>query len=134
MYLSSMGYRPFKFAHRKKMGNTFTSCQMGHFHRSKLEASVCSILHLRQRAGEIKEILVEDRIYLSDARICYVVDFKCIKPDKSVFFCEAKGHPNDTWAIKKKLWKAYGPAPLEIYKGTHLRPVLDEIIHPLNNK
>jgi hypothetical protein len=112
----------------RKLKNIPTHCRHGHKHRSKLEASVCQVLHLRKKAGEIKDIKVEDHIYLTDARIGYVVDFRCTTSDGKLFWVEAKGHPNDTWAIKKKLWRIYGPGPLEIWMGTHQDPGLDEII------
>lgn len=114
----------------KKMGNKMTQCREGHHHRSKLEASVCALLHLRLKAGEIGQIKIEDHLYLTNAKIGYVVDFRCTRPDGRIFWVEAKGHPNDTWPIKKKLWKIYGPGLLEIWKGTYLKPVLEEIIEP----
>lgn len=114
-----------------KIGNHRALCALGHSHRSKLESSVCQILQFRQKAGEIEILQVEDHIYLTDARIGYVADFKCryVKIDE-VFWVEAKGYANDTWPIKKKLYKFYGPGPLEIWTGVHLNPVLTEVIFP----
>lgn len=79
----------------------------------------------------MKLLQVQDHIYLTDARIGYVPDFKCqyVKEDK-FFWVEAKGYANDRWPIKKKLWKFYGPGVLEIWTGSHLKPVLTEIIIP----
>jgi hypothetical protein len=111
-----------------KLKNLACHCREGHHHRSKLEASVCHLLHLRKRAGEFKEIKTEDKIYLSEARIKYSVDFRCLLPTGEMRWIEAKGHPNDTWAMKRKLWKAYGPGILEVWRGTHLKPYLHEII------
>lgn len=88
------------------------------------------MLHFQKRAGEIIEIKVEDHLYLTDAKIGYVVDFRCSMANGAIHWIEAKGFPNDVWPIKKKLWLVYGPGPLYIYKGTHLRPLLDEVVEP----
>jgi hypothetical protein len=125
------------FFRRKKsgqdahMGNQRMTCQMGHSHRSKLEGAVCQLIQLREKAGELELVQVEDHVYLTLARIGYVPDFKCKDLQTGEFFwVEAKGYENDRWPIKKKLWKFYGPGLLEIWRGTHLRPVLDEIVIP----
>jgi hypothetical protein len=102
----------------------------GHSFASKLEASVYQTLKLRMKAGEIISIQCQDHIYLTDARIGYIPDFKCQDSSGEFFWVEAKGYPNDVWPIKKKLWKSYGPGKLEIWTGSHLNPQLTEIIIP----
>jgi hypothetical protein len=124
-------YRRFKGRDQNaKIGNTPTTCQAGFSHRSKLESSVCQIIHLRIKAGEIVCVQHEDHVYLTRARIGYVPDFKCTSPDGSFFWVEAKGFPNDVWPLKKKLWKFYGPGLLEIWTGSWANPKLTEIITP----
>lgn len=113
-----------------KIGNEKVSLD-GHSFGSKLEAAVYQILKLRIAAKEIQTIQVQDHIYLSDARIGYVADFKCTLSDGSFLWVEAKGYANDRWPMKKKLYKFYGPGPLEIWTGTYHRPVLTEIIIPV---
>ena len=88
------------------------------------------MLQLRMKAGEITGIQVEDHVYLTLARIGYVVDFKCATLT-GIIYVEAKGFANDRWPIKKKLWKFYGPAPLEIWQGTYTNPKLTETIVPV---
>lgn len=127
----------FKSSRRKgateKIGNIPTACKMGHSHASKLESSVCQILQLREKAGELELVQIQDHVYLTSARIGYVPDFKCRDPKTGEFFwVEAKGYPNDTWPLKKKLWKFYGPGVLEIWTGTHRNPQLTETICPKN--
>ena len=112
-----------------KIGNEKVSLD-GHSFGSKLEAAVYQLLKFRMKAGEIQSIQVQDHIYLTDARIGYIPDFKCTAPDGSVFWVEAKGYANDRWPIKKKLWKFYGPGPLEIWMGNHKNPTLTETIIP----
>lgn len=115
-----------------KYQNEASVCALGHSHRSKLEGAVCQIIQLRQKAGELELLQVEDHIYLTDARIGYIPDFKCkdLKTGE-IFHIEAKGFENDRWPMKKKLWKHYGPNRLEIWKGTHTRPYLDEVVIPV---
>jgi len=114
-----------------KYGNQKVGCTQGHSHRSKLEASVCQILFLREKAKEIVVLQVEDHIKLSDAEIVYVADFKCMNLHTSeLFWVEAKGFAAPTWPIKKKLWKFYGPGKLEIWTGHYNSPTLSETIAP----
>lgn len=118
-----------------KHGNLRMTCEMGHSHRSKLEGAVCQILQLREKAGEIEILQVEDHVYLTLARIHYIPDFKCRDmATGAAFHVEAKGFPNDRWPMKKKLWKFYGPNKLEIWTGSHLNPKLTETITPESNQ
>jgi hypothetical protein len=119
-------------ATKSKLGNWRITLD-GHFFASKLEASVYQFLRLRERAGEIKITHLQSRIHLTDARILYIPDFQCLNlKTQSVFYVEAKGFETPDWKIKKRLWFHYGPAPLEIWRGTHSRPFLDEIVTPKN--
>jgi hypothetical protein len=84
---------------------------------------------LRERAKELKLIQAEDTLYLTEARIEYIADFKCLDLKTNEFFwVEAKGFESPRWPIIQKLWRFYGPGPLEIWKGTHARPHLAERI------
>lgn len=114
-----------------KYGAQRTLCQLNHSHRSKLEASVCQLIQLREIAGELKITQIEDHVYLSDAEILYIPDFRCQDPTTyENFWIEAKGFETARWPIIKKLWRVYGPGRLEIWKGTANKPHLDEIIIP----
>ena len=119
----------------QKYGNESSLCALGHSHRSRLESAVCQILQLRAKAGEIEILQVEDHIYLSEARIGYVADFRCrYMKTGQIFLVEAKGYPNDCWPMKKKLYKFYGEHPLEIWTGTYRNPQLSETIVPKKGK
>lgn len=98
---------------------------------SKLEAALYQQLQLEELAKEIEILKIQDTLYLSEARICYRADFK-IKNLKTgeVEWAEAKGFEGDRWPIIKKLWKAYGPGKLKIYKGTYRKLKLVEEILP----
>lgn len=117
-----------------EFNNVPTLCAIGHSHRSKLESSVCQMLQNRERGGHIKLVQAEDHIYLTKARIHYIPDFKCQDVKTGLFFwVEAKGYANEKWPMKKKLWKFYGPGPLEIWMGSHTNPKLVETIYPTEN-
>lgn len=121
--------RPNKYRNTETVG-----CHYGFSHRSKLEASVCQLIKLREAAGEIEHVQHECHVYLSEARIAYVADFKCVDlKSGDTFFIEAKGYANDRWPTIKKLYKFYGPGRLEIWTGTHRNPQLTETIIPKGN-
>lgn len=113
----------------RKMGNSRVTGRCGYIHRSQLEASVCAVL---SNNPNVEVLQHEDHIYLTRARIGYIADFKCkLKLSNDLFWVEAKGYQNDRWPMKKKLWKFYGPGPLHIYKGTYMKPYLDEVVIPV---
>jgi hypothetical protein len=117
----------------KRYGNKRQTCALGHSHRSKLESAVCQMLQLREKAGELKLLQAEDHVYLTEARIGYIPDFKCQDTKTGeIFWVEAKGFANDRWPILKKLWAHYGMGRLEIWQGSHVNPRLVETIVPKN--
>lgn len=95
---------------------------------SKLEAAVFQILKLFEKAGALTLLQCQDHVYLTEARILYIPDFKCQASDGEVFYVEAKGFKTPEWMIKKRLWSKYGPGDLWIYEGSHLNPKRTEII------
>ena len=103
----------------------------GHSFASKLESALFTLLQLREKCGEIKEIQCQDHVYLTDARICYIPDFKFFDLQADTWvWAEAKGMQTPEWKIKKRLWKYYGPGKLEIYMGSYKNIKLDEILIP----
>jgi hypothetical protein len=116
---------------RAKYGNTRSLCALGHSHRSKLESSVCALIQLREKAGELHLVRAESTVYLTAARIAYIVDFECMDlKTKEPLYIEAKGAVTAVFAIKRRLWKHFGPGRLEIWKGDWRHPALDEFIIP----
>jgi len=83
---------------------------------SKAEASLYDMLWLREKAGEITELKCQVQIHLTRARIIYKPDFSFIENDKLIY-AEFKGFSTAIWALKKRLYKVYGPGPLRIYGG-----------------
>lgn len=119
---------------KKKYGNEKTQVD-GRSFGSKLEASVYLVLKLREKAGELLILQAQDHVYLSDAEILYVPDFRCRDlTTLDDFWVEAKGFEAARWPTIKKLWKYYGPGRLEIWKGSHGAPFLAETITPRARK
>lgn len=114
-----------------KYGARSSKCYRGHNHASALESAVCNLLWAREQAGEIKLLAVEDDLRLGPMRHPYRADFKFldIKTGRECW-AEAKGQPDRRWASTKRIWKHYGFGPLEIYRGTWKRPMLEKIIVP----
>lgn len=92
---------------------------------------MCQIIQLREKAGELKLLKIQDHLYLTRARIGYIPDFKCQHQSGRIIHIEAKGYANDRWPIIKQLWPYYGPNALEIWMGNYRNPQLSEIIIPL---
>lgn len=112
-----------------KFSNELAGCRLGHSHRSKLESSVCAIYQLRERSGDAELLGVEDHVYLTDARILYIPDFR-LRNASGLFWGESKGFETPEWKIKKRLWEYYGPGPLEIWRGSAGNPRLTEVVIP----
>jgi predicted nuclease of restriction endonuclease-like RecB superfamily len=112
-----------------KFGNKRSQCSLGHSHRSKLESAVCAEYQQRARIDNLV-LTCESHVYLTDAHILYIPDFKLRAIDGTEFYGESKGFETPEWRIKKRLWEHYGPAPLEIWKGSHSNPKLVEVITP----
>jgi hypothetical protein len=117
-----------KYRNKNKFGAVRTNGMA-----SKLEASVFTLLQIHKRGGLIKDIRQQIVVKLSEAEINYKVDFCYTRIDnEEVIYVEAKGYPTDTWNLKKRLWKFYGPGILEIYTGSFRRPTLSETVVPKN--
>lgn len=107
--------------------------------QSQTERDVYHILLCRQQAGEISEIKIQDHLYICGPEghkcsykkeVGYIADFKCTRPDGSTFHVEAKGYPNERWPTKVRLYKHWGPDPLEIWVKDKGRLILKETIIP----
>lgn len=118
----------------KRTSNKYGAKKSGDF-PSKLEASVYQLLLLREKAKEISEIKRQVRVELTDACIATKVDFSFTENSTGqTVFCEAKGVETERWNLIKRLWRFYGAGPLEIFKGTYMRPQLVETIIPGEKK
>lgn len=113
---------------KSKLGNTRVQLD-GYNFASKLEAAVYLQLKISLLAEKIKILAHQPRVHLTEARILYIPDFKCLNlKTNEIFFVEAKGFETPDWKIKRRLWEKYGPATLHIWRGTYRRPVLVKIV------
>lgn len=105
----------------------------GYSFASQLERNVFLLLKAMEQKGEIEIERVQDQIMLSEAAIMYKPDFKVrdLATGES-YHVEAKGFETPEWRIKRRLWIAYGPNDLHIYKGSGTRIKLHEVIKPKN--
>lgn len=98
---------------------------------SRLEATVYAHLKNLERAGAIRDLARYACVRLSDAKISYKPDARATYTDTGQeFWVEAKGAMTDRFRLITKLWQAYGPGPLEIYKSNGRGIYLAETIIP----
>lgn len=108
-----------KYSRSPKYRNKKTVFE-GRSYASGLERDVFCLLQLLEKAGEVKDIRQQESVYLTAARIQYIVDFSLwdLKLNEKVWV-EAKGFSTDVWKIKCRLWQAgYGPGRLHIYRAS----------------
>ena len=89
-----------------------SKCLYGHYHPSKLEASVCNTLLAKLRSKEIKGYQYQPKypLYVNDKLITtHYPDFLVVNNDGSTEVWEAKGIITMEWRIKKNLFEAIHP-------------------------
>ena len=122
-----------RFSKKSKYGSKKVS-HSGYSFGSKLEAATFDILKLMEKAGAIRDIKTQQSVYLTLARIQYIADFSAVDCNTlETHYYEAKGFVTDVWAIKKRLWKQYGPGTLYIFTGSHLSPKMTDEVRPVKN-
>jgi hypothetical protein len=115
---------------RHKYGARKTTCALNHPHPSALEAAVCALLQLREKARDISMLK-----WIASVDLGYGIRWKCdfsfLDRDGKPTWAEAKGAEDATYKHKIKMWRnGAGPGPIEIWKGTWQRPRLVEIVTP----
>lgn len=88
----------------------------GYSFSSQLERDVYALLKLMKAANEIAEIQTQDHVYLTNARVCLIPDFKVTLISGEYEWHEAKGFETPEWRIKRRLWQHYGPGLLHVWK------------------
>lgn len=95
-----------------------TLCRMNHHHRSGEESEFCDeMLQPRVWAKEIEILRTEKQMRLSRGNYLYIADWECrdLKTGE-IFYVEFKGKEMERWATTVRMWKAYGPGKLYIWK------------------
>lgn len=82
------------------------------------EAEYYKELLLLKRCGDIVEIHLQPKCYLTTSRILYKPDFKIKDKFDRIWYVDIKGVSTNVFKIKARLWKHYGDAPLRIIKKT----------------
>lgn len=116
---------------KNKYGNIKTHTEHGFLFDSKLESAGYGYLLLLQQNKEIKNIRVKPNITLTEAKIRMIPDFVAfhIEMGQDVYY-ELKGFETDVWRIKLRLWKVYGPGPLQVIRGTYKKLLFDPWVIP----
>lgn len=107
---------PFQRRRGSKYGARKTITADGITFDSKLEARRWVQLLLLQAAGMISQLDRQVKVKLTRANIGYIPDFVYTENGRRIFE-DTKGMITDVFALKKRLWKVYGPGPLRILKS-----------------
>jgi len=107
-----------RFAGRNKYGAKKTSCTVGHSHDSKLEANRCDDLHVIERTGAIRNLVVHPQFYFqingtqlkheNGRRVGYKADFQYFEGDDNIVE-DCKGFITKDWPLRKALFRALFP-------------------------
>ncbi len=95
------------------------------------EAECYAMFMIRLKAGDISKIDRYPTVLLSRAKISYKPDWY-YENSQTQAYVDFKGIATERFNLIKKLWKYYGPAPLEIWKGKPAK--LAEVIIPDYNR
>ena len=104
-----------KFGITKKKYNSVTKTIDGHKFNSVAEAECYLMLKLLERNGQIKIIELQPKVYMTNARILFILDF-LIEQNGEKIYIEFKGFETPVYKIKKRLWRHYGKGLLRILK------------------
>lgn len=115
---------------RRKYGNSKPQLY-GITFDSGLERDLYLHLLSLKEHGAVQEVQVKDHVYLTDARICLIADFRCRMRTGEEQWFESKGFETPEWRLKRRLWISYGPGILEVWKRAGKKGlVLHETIVP----
>ena len=109
--------RPVRWKGRDRLHSVAEKRQLNGFtFDSRLEGDLYIHLNNLQREGRIRDLRTKPNVYLTRARILIIRDFSAHDVDlgKTVYY-EAKGFETETWKLKRRLWKHYGPGVLRVY-------------------
>lgn len=96
---------------------------------SRLERRLFEQLRLRELAGELSEITVKPNVRITKSKILCIPDFSAVDTATGQLrYHEAKGFRSEVWRIKMRLWRNYGPAPIDVYVAGSNGPVFAETI------
>lgn len=119
------------FAQRQHKYRAVKTTVDGVTYDSKLEANTIGFLRHMERAGKIRDLELQPKVYLTEARILYKPDARYFDIERgTTVYAEAKGKGTAVWRIKRRLFAKYGDAPLLVFKACRGRIALVEELHP----
>lgn len=99
------------------------SRQADYLFDSGLERDLYNLLKLRERVGELRDIKVKPNVRITEAGILVIPDFSAVETKTDQLrYHEAKGCVTEVWLLKMRLWRCYGPAPIDVYVASSRGP------------
>lgn len=89
----------------------------GRTYASKAEMRRAIALHAKLESGELRVVLEQPTTRLGCPENVYRPDFMCVSADGRTWFEDVKGAETAAFKRNRKLWAAYGRAPLHIIKA-----------------
>jgi len=87
-----------------------------HSHMSGAERDCCLYFQMLEKVGYLKILKVQPNVLLTDAKIRVIPDWLLEFKDGSQRYADMKGFETQSWGRNKRLWKFYGPLPMEVWK------------------
>lgn len=94
------------------------------------EANCYQYWKFREAAKEVQVLALQEKIYLSDARILYKPDFTIYHlANNETYWIDYKGVETQSFKIKKRLWRSHGPGKLILMRGSSMfrMEVIEEV-------
>lgn len=113
--------------------STSTECNLKHRHMSRGEARCCDYFQFLEIQGLLKILKVQPNVFLTDAKLKVIPDWLLEYPGGDLRYADYKGLESQSWGRNKKLWKFYGPAPMEVWKSKGDRFFVTETIRGGNS-
>lgn len=96
------------------------------------ECDCYKFYELHQRAGVIRNLSTQPKVYLTDAKILYKPDLLFYENQINQWiYVDYKGRRTTAFQLKRRLWKYYGPGPLILCNGYGLNIKIIETIMPV---
>lgn len=90
---------------------------LGITYASKGEMEVAKQLRTMLDGGHLIELAEQSEVVLDTKAVFKtVVDFRTVKQDGTTEYVEVKGCQTKMWRLTRRMWAAYGPAPLRVVK------------------
>lgn len=97
---------------------------------SKVEGDYYLYLKDLEKAGLLRVLEIQPKVYLTDAKILYIPDFLIQNSlDIEPYYVDVKGVETPVFKLKKKLWKFYEKSELRLVRRKAGKFVISERVH-----